>query len=101
MSALELEAILRGEEGSTPEQQRLAEVVALLRAEPPAAPDRLRARVARTAETAPPERFRFAPPRRALLVVVAAALAVAVFAAIVHRIVGSSGSKTSPTLGEL
>ena len=35
MSALELEALLRGEEGSTPEQQRLAEVVALLRAEPP------------------------------------------------------------------
>jgi hypothetical protein len=92
MSAVELEAILRGERGSTPEQQRLAEVVALLRTELPSAPERLRARVARVAETAPPQRFRFAPPRRALLVVVAAALAVAVFAAIVHGLVGSSGS---------
>src|SRR5438309_5514185 len=95
MSALELEALLRGEEGSRPERQRLAEVVALLRAESPAAPAGLRARVAKSAETAPPQRFRFAPPRRALLAVVAAALAVAVFAAIVHGLVGSSGSKNA------
>src|SRR5437588_4226252 len=101
MSALDLEAILHGEEGTTAEEHRLAEVVAALRAEPPAAPPRLRTRVARAAEPAPPQRVRFAPPRRALLAVLAAAVTLAVFAAIVHGLVGSSGSKTSHALAKV
>jgi Domain of unknown function (DUF4349) len=96
MSALDLEAILRGEEGSTAEEQRLAEVVALVRAAPPVAPAQLRARVVRATPVPARPRFAFHAPRRALLVVVAAAVGLAVLAAIVHGLVGSSSTTTTP-----
>ncbi len=87
MSAIDLEAILRGEPVAGAEERRLAEVVALLRANPPSAPAAVRARVAAARPAEP--RFSFPRPRRALLVVVAAAVALAVIAALLHGVVGS------------
>jgi Domain of unknown function (DUF4349) len=92
MSVVDLEAILRGEPGDGVEEQRLAEVVALVRAQPPVAPEQLRTRVA---QAAPPQRARFALPRRAPLIALAALLALAVLAAIVHGLVGSTSTTRS------
>jgi hypothetical protein len=84
-----LAALLRGEDGTTAAERRLAGVIASLRATPPRAPERLRERV-----LALEPRRTWLPRRRTLLLLAPACAAAAVGAAVVHGLV-SSGSRTA------
>jgi Domain of unknown function (DUF4349) len=91
-----LDALLRGDRPRTSGEERRAALLDGLRSARLQAPDALRSRVLATK----PERSRvprFAlPTRRLVLVVVPAAAMVAVGAALVHGLVGSSGKTDTP-----
>jgi hypothetical protein len=89
-----LEALLRGDPPRTPAEERRAALLDELRAGALHAPPALRARVA-AAGAAPRRRLAF-PQRRLALAVVPFVAAAAVVAAVVHGIVGSSGSSPRP-----
>jgi hypothetical protein len=93
MSVERLDALLRGDEPRTAAEARRAALLGELRAATLHAPPALRARVLATGAA---QRRLSLPPRRLALVVVPAALAVALLAAVVHGIVGSSGSRPKP-----
>ncbi|HEV7133349.1 MAG TPA: DUF4349 domain-containing protein [Gaiellaceae bacterium] len=92
MSAIDvrLEALLAGDAPRGADETRLAAVIGELRGATLRAPDALRARVVSAAPA--PRRFAF-PARRLVLVAVPAVLALAVVAAVVHGLTGSSGSR--------
>ena len=89
-----LEALLRGDVPRTAAEERRTALVGELRNATLRAPDALRARVL---ASGPAPRRSFAPraSRRLVFVVVPAALALAIVAAIVHGLTGSSGSRST------
>src|SRR6266516_1582698 len=94
MSAADLNALLRGELPRTDEERRLAGLIDALRADPPRAPERLRARVGELRPA--PRRLSSFAPRRLLLVAAPAAVALALGAAIVHGLADSGAPQKTP-----
>lgn len=99
MSTAELDALLAGRVPRTDEELRLTTVIDALRAAPPRAPQELRARV--TALRAQPRRFTLPAPRRLLFVLVPSVVAIAVVAAVVHGLTGSTRSHALQRAGAL
>jgi len=87
---LRLDALLAGDTPRDAGEARRAALIGELRAATLRAPDALRARVVSAAPA--PRRFAV-PTRRLVLVAVPAALALALVAALVHGLTGSSGSR--------
>jgi hypothetical protein len=99
MSTLDLDALLAGGPARSDEERRLLAAIEALRAAPPHAPERLRLRVA---EQRPEPARRLPAPRRLLFLAVPAAAALAVAAAVIHGLAGSSEKRptvvASPTV---
>ena len=97
MSAIDLDALLAGSPARTEEERRLVATIDALRASPPRAPERLRARVLSLRPE--PRRQFFRSRRRTVLILVAAALGLAASAAVVRGLTSSDGGSQQRSLG--